>query len=79
MFIIGKTLLTEVLGWKNAPKPISTALDEGRNRLVNVLGVTDPVPQSYAQEQVDAIYIITTYDALAESEAKVVRSYVCEE
>ena len=32
LFISGKTLLTEVWGWKNAPKPLSTALDEGRNR-----------------------------------------------
>lgn len=35
----GHTALTTVLGWKSAPKPISTALDIGKGKLTNVLGV----------------------------------------
>ena len=38
LLISGRTLLTEVLGWQNAPKPVSTLLEVGRGRLVNVLG-----------------------------------------
>lgn len=51
LLIGGRTLFTEVLGWKNAPKPISTVLDAARMRLVNVLGVADEVPLSYASYQ----------------------------
>ena len=38
LLISGRTLLTEVLGWQNAPKPVSTLLEVGRGRLINVLG-----------------------------------------
>ena len=31
LIIGGKTVLTEVLGWQDVPKPINTALDLGRN------------------------------------------------
>ena len=37
----GHTIITGILGWENAPKPISVALDSGRNQLANVLGVSD--------------------------------------
>jgi len=50
IFIVGgRTIVTELLGWQNAPKPIVNVLDAGRNRLVNVMGVTDEVPTSTAQ------------------------------
>lgn len=41
----GRTALTQVLGWKNAPKPIQTALDQGRSKLVEVLGVSPCTPE----------------------------------
>jgi hypothetical protein len=41
MILSGKTLLIGILGWRSAPKPISTALDEGRSKLIQVLGVTN--------------------------------------
>jgi hypothetical protein len=44
LLVGGKTILTETLGWKNAPKPISNALDAGRNGLSSVLGVSSTVP-----------------------------------
>src|SRR4030067_1963214 len=34
LIISGRTLFTEILGWKNAPKPVSTILDAGRVKLV---------------------------------------------
>ena len=49
--ISGRTLLTEILGWENAPKPISTVLDAGRAKLVNVLGENEQIPDSQAEGQ----------------------------
>ncbi len=50
IFVIGgRTIVTELLGWQNAPKPIVNVLDRGRDRLVDVMGVTAEVPASNAQ------------------------------
>lgn len=46
----GRTLLTETLGWKTAPKPIANVLDAGRNQFIKVLGITEEIPTSMAQE-----------------------------
>lgn len=37
LLVGGKTVLTETLGWKNAPKPISIVLDTGRNKLKSLI------------------------------------------
>lgn len=37
LLIGGRTVITELLGWRNAPKPISIALDAGRGKLIQVL------------------------------------------
>jgi hypothetical protein len=46
----GRTIITEVMGWKNAPKPLANVLDAGRSELVKVLGVTDEIPTITATE-----------------------------
>lgn len=70
-FIIGgKTLFTELLGWKNPPKPISTALDEGKSKLVNVLGEET--------EDVSVESIIIDYSSLSSKQAREVVSQICE-
>ena len=50
LIIGGRTAVTELLGWENAPKPVQTAIDAGRMKLVDVLGIQDEIPQSIAQE-----------------------------
>lgn len=40
----GKTLLTSILGWKNAPTPITGALDVGKSKLMDVLGASSICP-----------------------------------
>ena len=51
LLIGGRTLFTELLGWENAPKPVAVALDAGRTRLVNVLGVqTSEIPDTLVSE-----------------------------
>ena len=41
LLISGRTALTALLGWKNAPEPIQNALDAGHTKLVDVLSATD--------------------------------------
>lgn len=38
LIVQGGTIITGILGWKNAPAPISIALDAGRAKLTQVLG-----------------------------------------
>lgn len=38
LIINGGTFITSILGWNNAPKPFSTAIDLGKDKLVKVLG-----------------------------------------
>lgn len=46
LLIKGRTAITEVLGWKNAPRPLQVALDLGKGKLVQVLGAYDQIPES---------------------------------
>lgn len=74
--ISGRTMLTELLGWENAPKPISTALDEGRARLVEVLGTSAEIPsadaKTYSSEEV-----IRIYSELSDEDSVKVQSFIC--
>jgi hypothetical protein len=78
LLIGGRTVITEVLGWKNAPKPIVNVLDAGRAKLVKVLGVTDEIPQSSAKNY-SSEEIIDAFASLGEDEAAFVRGMVCEQ
>jgi hypothetical protein len=40
----GKSVLTSILGWKDAPAPISNVLDAGRTKLSGVLGTSSVCP-----------------------------------
>src|SRR3989344_4366073 len=40
----GRTIFTEILGMKNVPKPFSTVLNISRQKVVNVLGTENAVP-----------------------------------
>src|SRR3972149_8249854 len=44
LIIGGKTALTEFLGWKNPPKPVADLVDMSREKIVDVMGVTDEIP-----------------------------------
>ncbi len=79
LFIVsGKTILTEVLKINNAPKPIGTALDEGREKLVKVLGEADDI-QIYSEEtKTNYESVVDDYTALAESDAEFAKVLICE-
>ncbi|OGM31681.1 hypothetical protein A2803_04600 [Candidatus Woesebacteria bacterium RIFCSPHIGHO2_01_FULL_44_21] len=65
LLVGGRTMFTELLGWKDAPKPISNALDASRSRLVDVLGITDTIPESKAEGE------------FSEEEKKYLRELLC--
>ena len=73
----GRTVLTELAGWKNAPQPIQAALDAGRAKLVQVLGVTEEVPQSVAKEDPTIEDAINLFQSLDPSESAKVRQMIC--
>lgn len=77
LIIGGKTAIIEVLGWKNAPKPISNVLDLGREKLVNVLGITSQIPVSNAETLVNSDKVMNLFQSLNPSEAQKVRSMIC--
>lgn len=80
LIVGGKTALTEVLGWKNAPKPIVNAIDVGRNKLVDVLGVTDQIQQSSAKEAViktSFAGFVEKFQSLNPTDAKKVKALIC--
>jgi len=77
LIIGGKTFFTEIIGWKNAPKPLVNVLDLGRQKLVDVLGVTTPIPESYAQKEKTSEDILEDFRKLNTSEASKVKSFIC--
>lgn len=78
LIIGGRTAITELLGWKDAPKPLQIAIDSGRSKLVQVLGVTDQIPSSFASENPDTNDAISLFQSLDPSETKKVKALVCE-
>jgi len=69
LLVGGKTFLIGMLGWKEAPGPVTSVLDVGREKLVNVLGT----------EAQSAEELVSAYEKLSDSEAESVRLFVCTE
>ena len=78
LIIGGRTVLTGVLGWKNAPAPISLALDAGRNKLIQVLGVKDAVPSSFAKGNANVTGAVELLQSLTPSDIKKVKTIFCQ-
>jgi len=77
LIVSGRTLLTEVIGWKNAPKPISTALDVGREKLVDVLGEQSTIPLSSAGEFPTFQSVVGDYEKLPSEDKEDFKNYIC--
>lgn len=78
MIIGGKTALTSVLGWKDAPPAITQALDSGRNQLIKVLGVdTATIPSSFAKNSVGVEGAVEILQGLNPADTKTVKSIFC--
>lgn len=78
LIIGGRTAITEVLGWKNAPKPLSVALDAGREKLIKVLGITDKIPLSNAQEVTSVDNAVSVLQSLNPADVKKVKALFCQ-
>lgn len=78
LIVGGKTAVTEFLGWKNAPQPLQTAIDVGRAKLVDVLGIANEIPKSVAQENPTSDDAVTLLQSLPPGEMKKVKSLICE-
>ena len=77
LIIGGRTALTELLGWKDAPKPIANALEAGREKLIGVLGIKDEIPSSHASSNPtfdEAIELLQTLDP---AQMKKVKTLIC--
>jgi hypothetical protein len=78
LIIGGKTALTEVLGWKNPPAPVSLALDAGRTKLIQVLGINNQIPSSLAKENPTVQSAIEVLQSLSPSDIKKVKTIFCQ-
>lgn len=79
LIIGGKTAVTEILGWKNAPKPLLVMIDSGKNELIKVLGIDSQIPDSFAQDNPTTDAAIEVLQSLDPTEIKKVKSIICEE
>ena len=73
----GRTMLTEILGWENAPKPLRNVLIAGRTKMAEVLGITEEIPDSYAEGVPDLYDVITEFQSLNPDDAEKFRSMIC--
>lgn len=73
----GRTMLTEILGWENAPKPLQNALVAGRERMAEVLGITEEIPDTYAEGTLDLYDVVTEFQSLNSEDAEEFRSMIC--
>jgi hypothetical protein len=78
LIIGGKTAVTEVLGWKNPPQLLQVAINAGREKLVQVLGITNEIPASVAQEKPTAEKVIEFFQGLSPTEVNKVRKIICQ-
>jgi len=78
LFISGRTIFTELLGWKDAPKPISTVLDKSRSELITVLGVSETVPESYAEVVPTYQSVVIDFTELSDEEKETFKKFLCE-
>lgn len=77
LIIGGKTALSEVFGWKNAPAPISLALDAGRRELIKVLGIETQIPPSYASEKGNVQGALNSLQNLSPADLTKVKNLIC--
>lgn len=78
LIIGGKTALTEVLGWKNAPAPLQMALDSGKKQLIQVLGIGTAIPSSFAKDNSSVQSVVGSLQSLNPGDLKKVKTLICQ-
>jgi len=79
LIIGGKTAITQVLGWKEAPKPIANLLEIGRDKLVQVLGEQAEVriPDAVAKLNPTFNDAVVFFQSLNPLEAQKLKNFIC--
>lgn len=77
LIISGRTALTGILGWKDPPKPIVNVLDAGRAKLVDILGIKDEIPASFASSDPTSGEVVKLLQSLNPAEMKKVKNLIC--
>jgi len=79
LIIGGKTAITQILGWKEAPKPIANLLEIGRDELVQVLGEQAEVriPDAVAKLNPTFNDAVVFFQSLNPSEAQKLKNFIC--
>ena len=79
LIIGGKTAITQILGWKDAPKPIANLLEIGRDELVQVLGEQAEVriPDAVAKLNPTFNDAVVFFQSLNPSEAQKLKNFIC--
>ena len=70
LIIGGKTAITQVLGWKDAPKPIANLLEVGRDKLIQVLGTKTKLNPTFD----DAV---SFFQSLNPTDAQKFKNFIC--
>jgi hypothetical protein len=73
LLVGGRSILIETFGWKNPPKPIQRALDVGKQKFTEVLGIAT----SSATLQKNANDIVQMYQSLPPSEHEQAKRIIC--
>jgi len=77
LIIGGRTALTSVIGWKNPPELVANALDIGRSKLVQVLGINTEIPSSFAKSTNTVQETVKILQNLNPTDSKTVRAIFC--
>jgi hypothetical protein len=79
LVIGGKTAITQVLGWKEAPKPIASLLEMGKGELIKVLGeqIEVTIPAAVAKLNPTFSDGVTFFQSLNPAEAQKLKNFIC--
>lgn len=76
LLVSGGTIITKTLGWRNPPKPVALALDQGKSKLTDVLGVSEISNQT---EEITPTQVISGIKDLSPSEYDSIVRLICEQ
>lgn len=79
LIIGGKTAMTQVLGWKDPPKPIANLLEMGKGELIKVLGkqVEVTIPAAVAKINPTFSDGVSFFQSLNPAEAQKLKNFIC--
>jgi len=77
LMLTGRTIFTEIIGMKNVPKPFSTVLNIGREKLVNVMGAQSTIPDMSAAGNLNSDQMYSLYTKMDSVESQKLQKIIC--